>query len=122
MLISLLFLDVAPHLIHVKMFGEGVEGKLQFEHVNAVSLLDGYRRTLLYRFPDRGAGEAGLKTVGCVHLLHEFEILDSSPLNAVKTEMETIKPTKDCSFVLRSYELLGSEGFGIECRKPAGLE
>ena len=125
MLTSLLYVDVAPYLIHVKVFGEEVEGKLQFEHVNAVSILDGYRRTLLYRFPDGSAGEAGAtvgNTAGCVHLLHEFERLDSRPLGAVKAEMETIEPTKDCSFVLRSYELLGSEGFGGERREPERLE
>ena len=100
----------------MKIFGEEVEGKLQFEHVNAVSILDGYRRTLLYRFPDRGQG------VSCIHLLHEFERLDPSPFNAVKAEMETIEPTKDCSFVLRSYELLGSEGFNGQSRKPERLD
>lgn len=99
----------------MKMFGEEVEGNLQFEHVNAVSILDGYRRTLLYRFPSRGEG------LDCVHLLHEFERLDSPPLDSVRAEMETIEPTKDCSFILRSYDLLGSEGFGGQCRKPERL-
>ena len=94
------------------MTGEEVEGKLQFEHVNAVSVLHGYRRTLLYRFPrDRPS----------VHLIHEFESLDSSHLDSVKAEMETIEPTRDCSFQLRSFELLDSEGFGGECRKPERL-
>ncbi len=85
-----MYLDVAPHIIYVRIAGEEVEGKLQFEHVNAVSILDGYRRTLLYRFPDVREG------IGCVHLVHEFERLDSSHLEAVKAEMETIEPTKDC--------------------------
>jgi hypothetical protein len=97
------------------MVGEEVEGKLQFEHVNAVSILDGYRRTLLYRFPDLDEG------VGCVYLVHEFESLDSSHLGSVKAEMETIEPTKDCSFQLRSFELLGREGFGGHCRMPKRL-
>ena len=97
------------------MIGEEVESKMDFEHVNVVSILDGYRRTLLYRFPDSSEG------VGCVYLVHEFESLDSSYLGAVKTEMETIEPTKDCSFQLRWFELLGSEGFGGKCRTPERL-
>lgn len=111
----MLLADVAPHIIYVRMVGEEVEGKLQFEHVNAVSILDGYRRTLLYRFPDLDEG------VGCVYLVHEFESLDSSHLGSVKAEMETIEPTKDCSFQLRSFELLGREGFGGHCRMPKRL-
>jgi hypothetical protein len=94
------------------MTGEEVEGKLQFEHVNAVSILDGYRRTLLYRFPGEPPS---------VHLIHEFENLDSRHLDSVKAEMETIEPTKDCSFQLRSFELLDSEGFEGKCRKPERL-
>ena len=107
--------DVAPHIVHVKIVGEEVEGKLQFEHVNAVSILDGYRRTLLYRPTEQTDSPSS------AILIHEFKTLDSSNLPFVKAEMETIEPTKDCAFQLRSYELLDSEGFGGQCRESEQL-
>ncbi|KAK3721750.1 hypothetical protein LTR37_002915 [Vermiconidia calcicola] len=94
---------------------EEVAGKIQFEHVNAVSILQGYRRTLLYRPQDEQ------DQVSSVVLIHEFETLDSSNLPFVKQEMETIEPTKDCSFQLRSFELQDSEGFDGRCRTPERL-
>lgn len=109
-------LDIAPHVIYAKISGEEVEGKLQFEHVNAASKLNGYRRSLLYRPVDRD----NEGTIPYVTLIHEF---DSRPedLNPVKLEMEAIVPSKDCAFQLRSFELLNSEGFGGVCRKPERL-
>ena len=108
-------IDVAPYIVRVKIKGDEVESKLQFEHVNAVSILDGYRRTLLYRPIDQAGSSPS--TI----LIHEFETLDPSHLPSVKTEMEAIEPTKDCAFQLRSYKLLGSEGFRGQWRVPERL-
>ncbi|KAK5175591.1 uncharacterized protein LTR77_000730 [Saxophila tyrrhenica] len=109
--------DVAPHVVHMHYSGPDVEGKIQFEHVNAVSILDGYRRTLLYR-----PAEQPVEGMQEVFLVHEFETLDPSSLLYVRQAMETIEPTNDCPFTLRSYTLLGCEGFGGQCRAPERLE
>lgn len=109
---------VAPHIVHVHYTGSEVAGKIQFEHVNALSILDGYRRTLLYQPIEQPAAEG----VQDVVLIHEFEMLDTSDLPFVKQELETIEPTKDCSFTLRSYSLLGCEGFEGPSRVPERLE
>lgn len=108
--------DVAPQIVLATLTGDEVEGKIQHEHVNAVACLDGYRRTLLYRFPALEGGR------GCVQLVHEFERLEPGFLGSVKAEMEGIEATKDCAFVLRSFELLGAEGFGGRCQRPERLE
>ena len=108
------FKDVAPYILHARISGEEVESKLQFEHVNAVSKCDGYRRSMLFRPLDRKDDEP------YVIMLHEFESAPTD-LGLVKEEMEAIGPSKDCSFQLRSFELLNSEGFGGECRRPERL-
>ena len=102
-------------MIYVKMSGDDVEAKMQHEHVNAASILDGYRRTLLYRPAEQSPDSP------YVVMLHEFESLDSRNLPYVKKEMESIGATEDCSFQLRSFQLLESEGFAGECRKPQRL-
>ena len=94
------------------MTGDDVESKLQFEHVNAASILDGYRRTLLYRPVEQTDPDP------YIIMVHEFDSLDSSNLPYVRTEIGGIGATKDCSFSLRSFELLESEGYGGKCRKP----
>jgi hypothetical protein len=90
------------------MSGDDVEGKLQFDHVNAVSILDGYRRTLLYRHSQQTIRPPSIV------LIHEF---DSKPMSGVlpsiKQELEAIDTTKDCSFVLRCFSLCGSEGLFV---------
>ena len=92
--------------------GDEVEGKIQYEHVNAASKLDGYRRSLLYRPVEIPRGQS------YILLIHEFE---SAPgdLELVRSEMEAIEPSKDCPFQLRSFELLASEGFNGQCSQPA---
>lgn len=106
--------DVAPYIIHAKIIGEEVEAKLQFDHVNAASRLDGYRRSLLYR----SVNPTG--SLPYVILLHEF---DSDPGNVagVQKDMEGIEPSQDCAFQLRSFKLLDAEGFDGECRRPERL-
>ena len=54
--------DVATHILHHRIEGGEIENKIQFDHVNAVSGSEGYRRTLLYR---PIVGERGGSEVGC---------------------------------------------------------
>lgn len=108
------YTDAAPYLIHAKIIGEEVEAKLQFDHVNAASGLDGYRRSLLYR-PVNPTG-----SLPYVILLHEFEA-DPGDIAGVQKDMEGIEPSQDCAFQLRSFKLLDAEGFDGQCRRPERL-
>lgn len=117
--------DVAPYVLHHRISGEEIENKIQFDHVNAVAKLAGYRRTLLYRpiksdGPGGGGGDGGEIYV---ILVHEFdEAIDGHELPAVKRDLEVIEPTKGCQFALRAYQLIESEGFGGNCRMPERME
>lgn len=114
--------DVAPHVLHHVIAGDEIENKIQFDHVNAVANIKGYRRTLLYRplQPTR----YGAKDIGpFVLLLHEFDDeVEATVLGDVKGDWERIEPTMGCSFWLRVYDLIESEGFGGRCRTPERVE
>lgn len=101
--------DVAPFLLHHAIFGNQIENKIQFDHVNAVAELEGYRRTLLYRL----LGSSGQRFGREVVMVHEFDgKVDVSALDGVKGELEGIEATAGCGFVLKAWELVACEGFG----------
>lgn len=114
--------DRAPHLFHHVIAGEAIENKIQFDHVNAVAELDGYRRTLLYRpiEPKKyGAQDIGPYLV----LLHEFDKeVEVGRLEDVKDDLEIIEPTRGCAFWLRAYRLIECEGFDGQSRTPERME
>lgn len=111
--------DVAPCVVRHVIWGEDIENKIQFDHVNALSQWQGYRRTLLYRPLAKrdGGGEP------FVILIHEFDDeVEGEVPESVEPELERIEPTKGCAFQLRAYSLVDGEGFGGVCRTPARME
>lgn len=111
--------DVAPCVVRHVIWGDEIENKIQFDHVNALSQWQGYRRTLLYRPVAKGDGGGEPLVV----LIHEFdEEIGKEVLESAEPELERIEPTRGCVFHLRAYSLIESEGFGGLCRTPERME
>lgn len=103
-------------MIQVIITGHDVNDELQSQIINDMSKVEGHRRTLEYKSLDSTL-DANPRSI----FIFEFDSLDDSKVSAIQKIVENTASEMKCAVQVRSYELLGSEGFNGECRVPARL-